>query len=1197
MHIKKISVLLLIVCLSAAASSYDGGFGFGILDLKAGGKAVALGGAFTAVADDATAVMWNPAGLALVDGDEFTLFYDALDGFFYHHAYLGYTRTLTDAVAIGFGLKMLLSGLQDVGEGVFYENQYLLAGGVSFNFPFKLKAGLTLKAALKKFSDSTGKVGDRLATFFNLDLGLLYPLSTAFNVAIKVENVIPNEDFGYGSEDEPVYTKLVFGTSLQLFDEKVRMSFDLEYLPLPSFLEYRFGLEYRLFRPFSIYAGLNGTTVSFGFNYYFTDFSFYALTSIQSSMDPGMQLALHYKIGKKKREYKSIEYQMKELSRGLDYFARGRYQEAGRAFGNVLEENPKNKTAMRLNRISTNRLASGDWRTEDEKKYMKKLFNSGVRLYSANELPEARKRFKKILEVDPLHWKTRDYLEKIDKRIRNRVRKGFRIAVDAFIRNDLKKAGTYLREVLDFKPEHSQAQDLLSRVRRLQKEAWEKGQREKRRIENAEIYFKRGLAFFNRRIYIEARESLGISLSYLKSKKARYYYDQCNTRLKKLEVEEKDSGKSRDLYIEALQQITRKKLHAAVNLLEKSLNYDPGNAPAEKKLNQLHKSISKLVKKPYDKGVEYYNKGEYIKALAMWRKALHIDPDYTPAKRLIRNTAGQMKKRSMENLKLADIHYKRGIQTDDNKEATDQLIEAMRYYKNALDLWSENRQAKLGWERCQSRLEEQADRYYTKAYDALKSNNPDRLKHSIEYFEKFLLIKPDHEQAKKFLTDARQKRRTQASYYAVKELEEAGLRLLNNRNYKQAIEQFKKILQYEPQHKKAGEYLKQSQKRLKLLAGRNAVMSIFNKGIQHFKIRRYDDAIKTWQSILKLPIATAGDKKNVQSYISTAREVRTYNQNKFFIQGGEFARAGRLLESRDALQEALKINKQHSKARSLLTDVNDRIRSVAFRKLKEGRALFRKGQYKQSIKVLEEAKRYRADDQRIIDRLEESRVNAALRARGDRQKKKGKAVDAIIAYEKVAQNNPEDADVKKQISRLSSGLADQSGTILKRAENFRKKKAYNDALAAVKLVLNLVKHMKKTEQVPTRFAATKQKKRIEKAMQRVITQNYDRAIRYYSRQDYKAALRYFDIVYRYNRNYKSTRSFRRIAVNAVAAAASKVAKQRRGRIQALLYQGINLYRQGKYRTAITVWRRILVISPGHSATRSYIARARFKLGR
>jgi len=68
----KICPFLILILLSYAASSFAGGgaggTGANFLKIGAGARAVAMGEAFTGLADDTTAVYWNPAGLALIRG-------------------------------------------------------------------------------------------------------------------------------------------------------------------------------------------------------------------------------------------------------------------------------------------------------------------------------------------------------------------------------------------------------------------------------------------------------------------------------------------------------------------------------------------------------------------------------------------------------------------------------------------------------------------------------------------------------------------------------------------------------------------------------------------------------------------------------------------------------------------------------------------------------------------------------------------------------------------------------------------------------------------------------------------------------------------------------------------------------------------------------------------------------------------------
>ena len=69
----KLLTITLIFLLSASLHASEGGQGIPILDIGVGGKASAMGGAFISISDDATAILWNPAGMVQIDGDELIL--------------------------------------------------------------------------------------------------------------------------------------------------------------------------------------------------------------------------------------------------------------------------------------------------------------------------------------------------------------------------------------------------------------------------------------------------------------------------------------------------------------------------------------------------------------------------------------------------------------------------------------------------------------------------------------------------------------------------------------------------------------------------------------------------------------------------------------------------------------------------------------------------------------------------------------------------------------------------------------------------------------------------------------------------------------------------------------------------------------------------------------------------------------------
>lgn len=143
-----LAALLLPACFVRAQAA-SGAAAF--LELDGGARGAAMGGAFTAVADDASAVFYNPAGPALASKSEAMISHSQwLEGLWNEHA--AYVRPLSDKLTVFAGLSALLgpplekySSLGDR-TGSFSAADGAFGIGAAAELGPALYAGLNLKA-------------------------------------------------------------------------------------------------------------------------------------------------------------------------------------------------------------------------------------------------------------------------------------------------------------------------------------------------------------------------------------------------------------------------------------------------------------------------------------------------------------------------------------------------------------------------------------------------------------------------------------------------------------------------------------------------------------------------------------------------------------------------------------------------------------------------------------------------------------------------------------------------------------------------------------------------------------------------------------------------------------------------------------------------------------------------------------------
>lgn len=271
--------LLLLGAVAALAFPYEGTI---VFQGGHGAKALGMGGAFCAIADDATGALWNPAGLAFtqpwIGGATANRFAIAdFPGYGYQFVSGGF---VFEGYAIGIGWANASTP-----DGIYSASLYL--GTVGMQIADFGSVGVNVKYYTEAIE------GDA-ASGFGFDVGVLFPIGDEFAIGIVAKDV-GGTPMGAGQTVEPQY---VAGAAMELFDGNLMIAADLalagmEFRPA----ELAAGMEFALMDELAIRAGLVVPELDFD-AFYFTvgaglaigDFSLDAAYVLQEA--PGESLVL-----------------------------------------------------------------------------------------------------------------------------------------------------------------------------------------------------------------------------------------------------------------------------------------------------------------------------------------------------------------------------------------------------------------------------------------------------------------------------------------------------------------------------------------------------------------------------------------------------------------------------------------------------------------------------------------------------------------------------------------------------------------------------------------------------------------------------------------------------------------------------------------------------------------------------------------
>ena len=229
----KISFVALLTCLSLflATNSFAGTDAAAFLKKSVGAKAIAMGGAFTSIADDPTAIYWNPAGLSLIQmysvsamgssgaSDKYPGLKDVIPthNFFAVTVPLAKFTDLLGKTVVGVGyISSKMSNIQHtkddgtrLGSITDTDSAYYLAAGVPiWEAATSLYVGGTIKYITKEMSEVGVSDGG-----IDFDIGVIYSIDTLNFGAVLQKGV------NIGDDSAPMITKVGASNNFKIGDK------------------------------------------------------------------------------------------------------------------------------------------------------------------------------------------------------------------------------------------------------------------------------------------------------------------------------------------------------------------------------------------------------------------------------------------------------------------------------------------------------------------------------------------------------------------------------------------------------------------------------------------------------------------------------------------------------------------------------------------------------------------------------------------------------------------------------------------------------------------------------------------------------------------------------------------------------------------------------------------------------------------
>jgi hypothetical protein len=225
---KRVMVVSLALLMVLSVVVFADGIGaFSAFKNGIGARALAMGGAFVAVCDDATAMVWNPAGLAQLDDTRIAGMSTDLYGLGITHQFVGATTSFAN-LGIGLGWeRSSIDGQSVEAGGTLGESFTWVENAIIGSLATNVMDVAMVGANVKYYMANSG-LGDA-ASGFGFDLGLLVSLGDMFVIGVNAIDLAGSTVEWDSGATDVISGLYKAGLAMKLADDKFVLAADVDF--------------------------------------------------------------------------------------------------------------------------------------------------------------------------------------------------------------------------------------------------------------------------------------------------------------------------------------------------------------------------------------------------------------------------------------------------------------------------------------------------------------------------------------------------------------------------------------------------------------------------------------------------------------------------------------------------------------------------------------------------------------------------------------------------------------------------------------------------------------------------------------------------------------------------------------------------------------------------------------------------------